>query len=241
MAPKTRLPSISKQFKAVRAFFIATAFAAAPIHAFALPYNNGIVVVGDREFFVGELTDSLGASTQTFNFRHAPWLEDILNNDPVLFNQGVRFLRTGVPALDLVGDVSSELREQDRLEDDPLYMAPGHDVVVRGLRDMYIYPTNSSVNYSVFCTRSREPGELNLCSILVAYPYGTDVALTARRYFPGQLPDVSRDFEAIALRMIEIAVCMDVTDQSNADRPTSDVEVLENSPNMAECRILLSS
>ena len=103
-----------------------------PSLASALPYNNGIVTVGDREFFVGELTDSYAENARSFNFRHAPWLEEVLDNDPVLFNQDVRFFLAGVPAPDLVGDVSSRLREQDRLEDDPLYMAPGHDVAVRG-------------------------------------------------------------------------------------------------------------
>jgi len=65
--------------------------------------------------------------------------------------------------------------------------------------------------------------------------------LTARKYFPGKLPEVSVNFEPIAARMIEIAVCLDVTDQSDADRQTRETELLEQNPDMSDCKISLSS
>ena len=87
----------------------------------------------------------------------------------------------------------------------------------------------------------QDPGELNICSMRVSYPYGTNVVLTARKYFPGQMPDGSLSFEAIAMRLVEIAVCLDVTDRSEAERPLSEVEILDVSPNLSNCNTLISS
>lgn len=207
----------------------------------ALPYHDGVVSVADREFFVGQLTDSFGDDARSFKFRHAPWLKAILDNDPMLSDQDVRFLRSGVPASELIGELPSQLRELERLEDDPLYMAEGHDVITFGNLDLDIYPTSSSVNYSVSCTRGFEKGELNICGVRVAYPYATNVVLTARKYFPGRLPEISDDFERIAARMVEIAVCLDVTDRNDAERPISETELLEENPDLSDCSILLSS
>ena len=56
----------------------------------------------------------------------------LLDNDPLLLDQDVWFLRSGVPAIDLVEYIPSYRRERMRLEDDPLYMADGHDVFIVG-------------------------------------------------------------------------------------------------------------
>jgi len=39
--------------------------------------------------------------------------------------------------------------------------------------------------------------------------------------------------------MIEIAVCLDVTDQSDAERQTSETELLEQNPYLYDYKILL--
>ena len=210
--------------------------------ASALPHHDGVVSVGDRKFFVGELTRSFGDDARSFDFRHAPWLKTLLDNDPLLEDQNVRFLRSGVPAPDLIGEVPTQMRAHERLEDDLLYMAEGHDVVTFGNLDEYIYPKDSPIKYSVFCTRGGfNPGELNICSLRVAYPYGANVVLTARKYFPGKLPEISGKFEPVAARMIEIAVCLDVTDRTDDDPPPSGPELLDRNPQLSGCRILLSS
>ena len=213
-----------------------------PHVASALPHDDGVVSVGDREFYVGELTQSFGDDAWSFDFRHSPWLKILLDNDPLLSDQSVIFFRSGVPATDLVGEVPTEMKEHERLEDDPAYMADGHDVVIFGDLDEDVYPKNSPIKYSVSCTRGGfNPGELNLCSIRVAYPYASNVLLRARKYFPGKLPEISGNFEPIAARMIEIAVCLDVTDQSDAERQTSGTELLEQNPYLSDCKISLSS
>ena len=218
------------------------ALSLAPHLATALPYKDGILVVGDREFFVGETANSYGESAWSFNVRHAPWLEDLLDNDPVLFDQGIRFFRSGVPATELVGSAPLQLRENEKWEDDPIYMAAGYEIVTFGDLDMDVYPLNSPINYSVSCTRGGpEPGDLSICDVRAAYPYGTNVVLISREYFPDQMPEASRFFEVIASRMIEIAVCLDVTDQSEADRPKNEAEIFDENPDLSDCSILAVS
>jgi len=80
-----------------------------PRGAVSLPYNDGIVSVADREFFVGELSQSFGQDVRSFDFRHSPWLKEILDNDPLLWDPDVRFLRTGVPAIELIGESNQSL------------------------------------------------------------------------------------------------------------------------------------
>ena len=127
-------PSLKLITKAATVFVAAliALFFLPPNVASALPHNDGVVSVGDREFLVGELTQSFGDDTRSFKFRHAPWLKVLLDNDQLLLDQDVRFLRSGVPATDLVEYISSYRRERMRLEDDPLYMADGHDVFIVG-------------------------------------------------------------------------------------------------------------
>ena len=55
------------------------------------------------------------------------------------------------------------------------------------------------------------------------------------------MPEASRFFEAIASRMIEIAVCLDVTDQSEADRPKNEAEIFDENPDLSDCSILTVS
>ena len=235
-------PTSIRNAPAIFCAALATFLSTTSHQASALPHHDGVVFVGDRKFFVGDLTQSFGDDAWSFDFRHAPWLKTLLNNDPLLWDQSVRFLRSGVPATDLIGEVPTQLRAPERLEDDPSYMAEGHDVITYGDLDEYIYPKDSPIKYMVFCTRGGlNPGELNICSIDVAYPYGANVVLMARKYFPGKLPEISRYFEPIAARMIEIAVCLDVTGKADDEPLPNERELLERDPDLSDCRILLSS
>ena len=134
MSHRNIAPSLKLITKAATVFVAAliALFFLPPNVASALPHNDGVVSVGDREFLVGELTQSFGDDTRSFKFRHAPWLKVLLDNDQLLLDQDIRFLRSGVPATDLVEYIPSYRRERMRLEDDPLYMADGHDVFIVG-------------------------------------------------------------------------------------------------------------
>ena len=134
MSHRNIAPSLKLITKAATVFVAAliALFFLPPNVASALPHNDGVVSVGDREFLVGELTQSFGDDTRSFKFRHAPWLKVLLDNDLLLLDQDVRFLRSGVPATDLVEYIPSYRRERMRLEDDPLYMADGHDIFIVG-------------------------------------------------------------------------------------------------------------
>lgn len=213
-----------------------------PSLALSLPHQDGVVTVGERDFYVGELTDSFGEDAWSFSLRHAPWLKTLLDNDPMLSNYDVRFFRSGVPAIDLVDRTKSPSFERMTLEDDPQYMADNHVVFNIGDMDQYVYPKNSPLTYEVFCTRGGfSPGTLNLCDMIVVYPHGTNVALNARQYFPGALPEVSRNFELIAARMIEIATCLDITELHNAERLAREAELMDQNPSLIDCDSLHSS
>ena len=158
MSHRNIASSFKLKSKAATVFIAAlTALFFLPPHvASALPHDDGVVFVGDREFFVGELTQSFGDDAWSFKFRHAPWLKVLLDNDPLLLDQDVWFLRSGVPAIDLVEYIPSYRRERMRLEDDPLYMADGHDVFIVGYGDEYIYPKNSPISYRIFFAHAED-------------------------------------------------------------------------------------
>ncbi|WP_458791934.1 hypothetical protein [Yoonia sp. MH D7] len=226
----------------MKLLLLVAALMSTPYVVSALPHKDGIVSVGNREFFVGELTKSFRDDSWEFDFRFALPLKILLDNDPLLSDQSVKFFSSRVPATELVGEFPTEMGKLERLEDDPAYMADGHDIVSFGYLDEYVYPKNSPIKYSVFCVRGGfNPGELNLCDIAVAYPYASNVLLTARKYFPGKLPEISDNFEPIATRLIEIAVCLDVTDQSDAERRMRAAELLEQNSELADCKILIGS
>ena len=134
MSHRNIAPSLKLITKAATVFVAAliALFFLPPHVASALPHNDGVVSVGDHEFLVGELRQSFGDDARSFKFRHAPWLKVLLDNDQLLLDQDVRFLRSGVPVTDLVEYIPSYRRERMRLEDDPLYMADGHDVFIVG-------------------------------------------------------------------------------------------------------------
>lgn len=216
-----------------------------PFAAVALPHQDGAVTVGERAFYVGEIPSKFDSDdARSFPLRFSPWLEGLLENDPELSRYDVRFFRSGrgVPAIELVEESPwGNRRERMVLEDDPSYMAEGYDVFTVDDLSMYIHPQDSDMRYSIFCTRSLTPGELNLCTIRLAYPHGTHVVVTARQYSPGKLPEISDNFEAIAARMLEIATCLDVTELADVERQERGTELETQNSDLSGCRILLSS
>lgn len=63
--------------------------------------------------------------------------------------------------------------------------------------------------------------------------------LKTRWFFPGPMSDIGQNFEPIAQRMIEIAICLDVTDQTEAERAQFEAETLVENPNLAYCSVAL--
>ena len=88
MSHRNIAPSLKLITKTATVFVAAlTALFFLPSHvASALPHDDGVVSVGDRQFFVGELTQSFGDDARSFKFRHAPWLKVLLDNDPLLLD-----------------------------------------------------------------------------------------------------------------------------------------------------------
>lgn len=209
-----------------------------PCLASALPYEDGIVTVDDRKFFVGDLSWSFTEKANTFLFNQSPWLEEFLLSEPVLAEQEIKFLLSGIPAADLVGELPSYMRDAAILEDDPDYHVDDHEVFSFGDVPLTVFPTNSRLNYSVSCTRGINKDQLNICRVLVVYPYATNVVLSADQFFPGSLSEIGQNFEPIAARMIDIAICLDVT---NEDVPKGFAEIAAAHPMLKGCTIQIAS
>lgn len=203
----------------------------------ALPYENRIISLDGRQFFVGDVPRENSDSDIWFYFRQSPWLGELVRNDSVLSDQDVRFLRTGIPANDLVDGINRRNVGLDPyIETDPRYTANGYYVYTQGRGIFTLQPHSSKLNYSISCILNSVDGPFSLCRIRVAYPYATHIALTSNEFFPGPMSEIAHEFEPIAQRMIEIAICLDVTDQTDAERAQFETKTLLENPTLTNCR-----
>jgi hypothetical protein len=227
--------------KSMLRFVLLSVFIACAAMLNALPYDSGVVTVADREFYVGEVTPEYTRLLERFsedgtdNSRVFVWrfsleLKRVVEQTPVLIGQGVEFLQTGIPAEQLINNPSRVRNGDFGVIADPLYASEDHLVLSNGYSDFRLLPINSNLTYSAFCVEGIEDGQFRYCALTVKYPYATHVALTTEEFFPGTLLEASSDFEEIARQMIQIAVCIDVT-----DRELSPEERFDN------CKIDLSS
>lgn len=211
-----------------------------PSPAFALRDANGVLTVGSREFFVGELTTRYEEHVRDFVFDHSVMLKALIDSEPLFDDQIVEFFQSGVPARQLVGELPNVgFRNKETAEPltDSIYLLDGYDVFRDDKNALYLFPHNSSLVYSVACPINLDNIFFSFCDIQVKYPYDTNVMLKSRWFFPGPLSDVGQSFEPIAQRMIEIAICLDVTDQTDAERAQFETEVLLENPQLAGCNL----
>lgn len=218
----------------------------------ALPYDNGVVTVADREFYVGEVTQEYTRlldrfsedgtdNTRVFVWRFSEQLKRIMAETPVLKGQGIEFLQTGMPADQLINNPPWLEALGFEENQNSLHTSNNHAVLSNGHSDFRLLPVNSDLTYSAFCVKSFEPGRLRICSLRVKYPYATHVAIIAEDLNPGTLLEASVDFEAIAREMIQIAVCIDITDRelSAEDREGFYAQLAEDG--FDNCKIDLTS
>ena len=75
------------------------------------------------------------------------------------------------------------------------------------------------------------------CSVVVVYPYATNIVFNGYRYRPGTVAEYGSNFTAIAERMLEVVTCIDITDDQDAERPIDLSQLLESHPNLTNCEI----
>lgn len=219
--------------------------------AFILPsfvsaeaYNDGILTLGGRDFFIGD-TERRPESTlmPQFSFSWSPWLNSALSDDPILRGHSLRIQQTGVPSRELMETMMPSDTNFSVVVTDPNFLADGYRVnQTTGGLAFRIIPINSEFDYLVTCSLARKWNNVSGCGLTVVYPYSTHVILKAdiSYIFAGgiALSDYAERAEDIASRLIEVAVCLDVTERADE---IDAVEFLAENPRLEACEILLPS
>ena len=223
-------------------------------------FEDGVMHVNGRMFWMGDLHEWPKATHDyrvSFIVRSSIWLREFLDNDPVLKNQdfvlrrtqdssftGARYLAS---QMELAPDPSLDCKTcfYDATLD-PILQVEGYDTYSNGFRSLLFVPKNSAIAHGFRCSLTREnsqAGQLDICSVIVVYPYATNIVFNGRRHHPGTVLEYDPKFAAIAKRILEVIICIDITNDQSiedyADSPSSGI--LENNPNLTGCRIDMTS
>jgi len=158
------------------------AWIATAVSASSLPFQDGVLTVDSRQFYIGTPVRPVGTNERDWPFNDSDWLAEFIDADPVLSEYRIFLHQTGVPAIDL-----------------------------------------------------------RYCGIHVVYPLGQNISLVAKRFFPGTLDEIGVSFDGIARRMVEVALCLDVTNRSPDNWPSQPKDILNESPSLDDCEINLTS
>lgn len=111
-------------------------------------------------------------------------------------------------------------------------------------RQLLFRPAVPAPDFLVTCAAAdeiSEPERLNLCVLHTSYPPDPAIMLEAALYFPPPFAELHGRFEPIADRLREIALCLDVTDNSPADPEAALAALLAANPTLEDCQDDLSS
>uniref|UniRef100_UPI004047F059 hypothetical protein n=1 Tax=Yoonia sp. TaxID=2212373 RepID=UPI004047F059 len=192
-----------------------------PSFVSAEAYNDGILTLGGRDFFVGD-TERLPESTlmPQFSFSWSPWLNSALSEDPILRGHSIQIKQSGIPSRELMETMMPSDTSYSVDVTDPNFLADGFKVnrTTGGLSFQFT-PVSSMRDYIVNCSYAREWNNVSGCRLTVVYPYSTHVILKAdiSYIFAGgiALSDYAARAENIANRLIEVAACLDVTERAD--------------------------
>ena len=224
-------------------YLVAVVFFVTPIETMALPFENKIITVNKRNFFVGDVPKPAEDHDRSFLFKQSPWLDSFVNGEPFLFDQNVEFFRSGISAEELVGQLPRYVRKAGSatLVSEAENKIDGYETYRYSSIILHFFPKDSSLTFSVICAEDLTESEFSLCHISAVYPYDTHVVLIAKEFFPGTLNEIGWKFDDMAQRMVEIAICLDVTEESVSDWPESLDDILEQNPGFLDCEIPLTS
>lgn len=164
---------------------VTIAAAVMPTLSSALPYEDGVVTVGNRQFLIGEVTRAFSDNWRQMPLGHSEVLREFLAGEPLFSSWKAEFLETGIPADELVGDLFRHISDSSKIQKEPELQVNGYDVFSLGQVDLSIFPQESKLNYSASCSRGHQTDELLFCRVKVVYPYDTHVALSADAFFRG--------------------------------------------------------
>lgn len=209
------------------------------VPATALPIDDGIVTVDDRQFYVGPTDREWPDYANNFPLDYSEQLHHLLATDDALANYRIFLFQSGVPARALIQRDGRIGSKKGPLSSDPALQIPNM-ITYANPQIYHVFPAGDALEYVAICTGPPD-GLLRFCRVEVVYPYAENVMLIADRFFPGTFAEVGPTFDAIAHRMIEIAICLDVTATPDADRPDSLDAVTTDHPELRDCKIDLLS
>jgi len=217
-------------------------------------FDDGVMHVNRREFLMGDLHEWPKANVDysvSFMVRSSIWLRDFLDNDPVLKYQDFDIRRTQDSSftgarylahrMELTPDPPRNCEVcHYQLTLDPSLQVQGYDTYSNGTRSLRFLPKDSEVAHGFNCRFNfpgSQIGELEGCSVVVVYPYATNIVLNGHRFRPGTVSEYGPKFAAIAERMLEVVTCIDITDNQDSERTTELSQLLESHPNLTGCKI----
>lgn len=222
--------------------------------ALANQFVDGVMHVNGREFLMGDLhkwPEATADFSVSFMVRSSIWLREFLDNDPLLMYQDFAIRRTQDSSftgtrylehqMELTPDPSREcLVCFYNLSLDPVLQVDGYETYANGFFSLIFLPRNSEIAHGFQCELAREGtqiGELDICSVIVVYPYATNIVLNGRRQWPGTVAEYGPRFAAIAKRMLEVVTCIDITEKEEFEMSAGLSGILENHPNLTGCSI----
>ncbi len=221
---------------------------AIPVSGYAEEAPPGLRAVASRLFLAPGLSSRYDDSPDFLPLTELDWIEEVEEADPLLGPQGtvlhVRKLPSP-PAL-LLSDEGIPGRYQS------------HDAVPEALRfDGLDVRTSATVpNPQIFTFRPNVPepdfvltcmdpdlatGVFDFCQMLATYPLDPAITLKARFYRPIPIAELAPQLPAIAARMREIALCLDVTEAPPSAPEAALAALLEVNPTLSGCENKLSS
>ena len=207
------------------------------------PYNEGILTLGKRDFYVGQTDwEPTNLRIPRFYFADSEWLKSIWQADPILRDHTLFMQQTGIPSRQQMDRNRPSESRYRLLETDPDYLSDGYRVnrTIGGL-SIALTPISSDLDYMVVCSDSNKRKKIMACSLKVVYPHSTHVILTARISYVLAggipLPVYAARVEGIAQRLVQFVSCLDVTDREPTDHLAHISHLPSDNPDFESCKM----
>lgn len=245
MLRRLRRPQVLPMCLAAR--FVILAGLALPTLSLAQGLPPGTVTVASRTFLVGEAPSESMAMEDFLPLTEVQWFWDLVQDDPILDGAVIHIEMPPSPPAYHFGPegVVRDYPDTDRVPD--AFRTDGYlSATTDGVVPTQFLFRQDVPKFDFFVTCAIDPPLLppdrfNLCVVRTSYPLDPAIMLKARLYFPPPFAELSGRFEAIADRLREIALCLDVTEAPPTDPKAALTALLAANPNLEDCEDKLSS
>lgn len=226
----------------------ALAVTSLPIAAAGDVLHPGTVRVASRVFLVGEVPHESEDIPDFLPLTEVEWVNAVVDADPLLGPQGtvLHVRRLPSPPALLLSDEGVVRNHQSHEAVPEALRFEGLDVRTSAtVPDPQIFIYRPDVPVPDFMLDCSDPdlatGAFDYCEVLATYPLDPAITLKARFYHPIAIAELAPQLPAIAARMREIALCLDVTAAPLADSEAALEALLAANPTLSECEDKLSS